>query len=54
MYGQAAVRKALDDGFFGGLDDDYATLQDQHRDAFEGIMVNAMQWLLTDGEYGPL
>jgi hypothetical protein len=49
-YGQAAVREALDDGFFGGLnDDEYATLWDQHRDAFEGIMANAMEWLVADG-----
>lgn len=49
-YGQAAVREALDDGFFGGLnDDEYATLWDQHRDAFEGIMANAMGWLVADG-----
>jgi hypothetical protein len=35
-----AVRKALDEGFFGGLEDDeYERLKDQHRDSFEGIMI---------------
>ena len=49
MYGQA-VREALDDGFFGGLDDEeYEVLQDQHGDSFQGIMVNAMEWLVADG-----
>jgi uncharacterized protein (DUF2384 family) len=45
-----AVREALDEGFFGGLEDDeYERLKDQHRDSFEGIMINAMEWLLADG-----
>jgi SEC-C motif/Protein of unknown function (DUF2384) len=45
-----AVREALDEGFFGGLEDDeYESLQNQHRDSFEGIMINAMEWLLADG-----
>jgi hypothetical protein len=49
MHGQA-VREALDEGFFGGLEDDeYEMLQDQHRDSFDAIMVNAMEWLLADG-----
>jgi hypothetical protein len=49
MHGQA-VREALDEGFFGGLDEDeYERLQDQHHDSFEGIMINAMEWLLADG-----
>ena len=48
-HGQA-VRAALDEGFFGGLDDEEnEQLRDQHRDSFEGIMVNAMEWLLADG-----
>jgi uncharacterized protein (DUF2384 family) len=45
-----AVREALDEGFFGGLEDEeYESFQDQHRDSFEGIMINAMEWLLADG-----
>jgi SEC-C motif/Protein of unknown function (DUF2384) len=48
-YGLAA-REALYEGFFGGIDDDeYERLQNQHRDSFEGIMINAMEWLLADG-----
>jgi SEC-C motif-containing protein len=48
-YGPAA-REALYEGFFGGIDDDeYERLQNQHRDSFEGIMINAMEWLLADG-----
>ena len=44
------VRAAIDDGFFGGLTDaEYETLANQHRDAFDGIMANAMEWLLADG-----
>jgi len=44
------VREALDDGFFGGLtDDEYETLGNLPRDSFEGIMTNAMEWLLADG-----
>jgi hypothetical protein len=47
-YGPAA-REALYEGFFGGIDDDeYERLQNQHRDSFEGIMINAMEWLLAD------
>lgn len=46
----AAVHDALDDGFFGSLDDDeYDRLQNQHDATYEGIMVNAMEWLLADG-----
>lgn len=49
MHGPA-VRKALEDGFFGSLDDDeYDLLTDQHHAAYEGIMINAMEWLLADG-----
>ena len=45
-----AVHEALDEGFFGGLEDDeYEMLKNQHRDSFEGIMINAMEWLLADG-----
>jgi len=48
-YGQTA-REALDEGFFGGLeDDDYAMLQDLPGDSYQGIMVNAIEWLLADG-----
>ncbi len=48
-YGEA-VHEALDEGFFGGLDDDeYAMLQELPGDSFEGIMINAMDWLLADG-----
>lgn len=48
-YGQTA-REALDEGFFGGLDDDeYARLQDLPDDSYAGIMINAMEWLLADG-----
>lgn len=49
MHG-AAMREALDSGFFGSLDDDeYDLLPDQHNAAYEGIMINAMEWLLADG-----
>lgn len=48
-YGPAA-REELYEGFFGGIDDDeYERLQNQHCDSFEGIMINAMEWLLADG-----
>ncbi|MDO8940217.1 MAG: SEC-C metal-binding domain-containing protein [Methylicorpusculum sp.] len=48
-YGQTA-REALDEGFFGGLEDDeYALLQDLPGDSYQGIMINAMEWLLADG-----
>jgi hypothetical protein len=48
-YGQTA-REALDEGFFGGLDDDeYAMLQDLPGDSYQGIMINAMEWFLADG-----
>jgi hypothetical protein len=48
-YDQTA-REALDEGFFGGLEDDeYAMLQDLPGDSYQGIMVNAMEWLLADG-----
>ena len=49
MHGPA-VRKALEDGFFGSLDEDeYDLLTDQNHAAHEGIMINAMEWLLADG-----
>lgn len=49
MHGPS-VRNALEHGFFGGLDDDeYDLLTDQHHAAYEGIMINAMEWLLADG-----
>jgi hypothetical protein len=49
MHG-LAVREALDERFFGSLDDDeYEMLQDQHADVFPGVMVNAMEWLLAEG-----
>ena len=48
-YGETA-HEALDEGFFGGLDDDeYALLQDLLGDSFDGIMLNAMEWLLAEG-----
>jgi hypothetical protein len=44
------VYDALDEGFFGGLDDDeYVQLQELPEDVYAGIMVNAMEWLLADG-----
>lgn len=44
------VRQALDEGFFGTLnDDEYERLQVDHAEAFQGILVNAMEWLLADG-----
>lgn len=48
-YGETA-HEALDEGFFGGLDDDeYAMLQELSGDSYEGIMINAMEWLLAEG-----
>ncbi len=44
------VRQALDEGFFGPLnDDEYQRLQVDHAEAFQGILVNAMEWLLAEG-----
>ena len=44
------VRQALDEGFFGTLnDDEYERLQVDHAEAFQGILVNAMEWLLAEG-----
>ncbi len=44
------VHEALNESFFGGLDDDeYARLQDLPGDLYAGIMINAMEWLLADG-----
>jgi SEC-C motif/Antitoxin Xre/MbcA/ParS C-terminal toxin-binding domain len=44
-----SVRQALDEGFFGTLDDEqYERLQDEHTEAFQGILVNAMEWLLSE------
>jgi hypothetical protein len=44
------VRQALDEGFFGTLnDDEYERLQVDQAEAFQGILVNAMEWLLADG-----
>ncbi len=49
QYGQA-VRDEMEEGFFGGLDDEeYALLQELPGDSLEGIMANAMEWLLADG-----
>ncbi len=49
MHGPA-VRKALDSGFFGSLDEDeYDLLPDPYDDAYRPIMSNAMEWLLSDG-----
>ena len=48
-YGKTA-RESLDEGFFGGLDDDeYAMLLGLPGDSYEGIMINAMEWLLAEG-----
>jgi hypothetical protein len=48
-YGKA-VNEALDVGFFGSLDDEeYDLLPDPDNDAYAGIMINAMEWLLSDG-----
>ncbi len=48
-YGQIA-REALDERFFGGLDEDeYVMLQDLPGDSYQGIMINAMEWFLADG-----
>jgi hypothetical protein len=48
-YGQT-VHEALDEGFFGELDDDgYAMLQDLPDDLYAGIMINAMEWILAEG-----
>ena len=45
-----AVREALDDGFFDGLDaDEYKALMGMGADVLEGVMINAMEWLLADG-----
>jgi len=45
-----SVHQALDEGFFGTLDDgDYERLQDEHAEVFDGILVNAMEWLLAEG-----
>ncbi len=49
MHGEA-VREALDEGFFGGLDDEeYDRLPDQHDGVYEGILINALEWLVGDG-----
>jgi hypothetical protein len=48
-HGKAA-REALDEGFFGSLDDDeYDLLPDEGDDAYDAIMINALEWLLADG-----
>ena len=48
-HGKAA-REALDEGFFGSLDDDeYDLLPEPGEEAYEGIMINALEWLLADG-----
>ena len=45
-----AVREALDEGFFGGLDEEeYQALMGMEPDTLEAIMLNAMEWLLADG-----
>jgi hypothetical protein len=44
------VQQALDEGFFGTLDDDeYRQHQGGNAEVFGSIMVNAMEWLLADG-----
>lgn len=48
-YGQA-VHDAIDNGFFGGLqDDEYESLQERHRDDFDHFLINAMEWLIAEG-----
>jgi hypothetical protein len=48
-HGKAA-REALDEGFFGSLDDDeYDLMPEPGEEAYEGIMINALEWLLADG-----
>jgi SEC-C motif-containing protein len=43
-----ALRETLDDGFFGSLNEnDYNQLQ--HHESFQGIRVNALEWLLAEG-----
>jgi SEC-C motif len=45
-----AVWAAIDDCFFGGLDDDeYACLQELPEDDYGMVMLYAMEWLLADG-----
>jgi hypothetical protein len=45
-----AVREALDEGFFGGLDEEeYQALMGMDPDVLESVMINAMEWLLADG-----
>src|SRR6185437_15543180 len=49
MHGPA-VRKALDSGFFGSLDEnEYDSLPNLHNGAYQAVMTNAMEWLLSDG-----
>ena len=48
-HGRSA-RQALDEGFFGALTDaEYQRLQLGPPEVFQGIMVNAMEWLLAEG-----
>ena len=47
---EKAALEAIDDYFFGGLDDDeYARLQEMPEDDYGMVMLNAMEWLLADG-----
>ena len=47
---EKAAREALDDGFFGSLDEDeIARLQELPDETYGMIMLNAMEWLLADG-----
>jgi hypothetical protein len=45
-----AAREAINEYYFGALDDDQRDrIKDLPRQVYEGIMVNAMEWLLADG-----
>ena len=45
-----AMQAALDEGYFGGLDDDgYERLQDLDDSIHEMVTINAMEWLLAEG-----
>ncbi len=49
MHSQA-VHRALDEAFFAGLaEEQHARLHELERENFDGIMANALEWLLADG-----
>ena len=48
-HGKAAM-KALEDDYFGGLEDDgYERLQELEEDLHQMVMINSMEWLLAEG-----